>query len=93
MAWNYASSAAGVGVSGEYCAYTPEGTLTANANSVTPNPYQMSVTTSPTSGVPEPATLVQALTATGIAVIAIAPGQSHLKPPHFSNGSFQINGH
>jgi len=21
------------------------------------------------------------------------PGQSHLKPPHFSNGSFRINGH
>ena len=72
MAWNYASSAAGVGASVEYCGYTPEGILTANANSVSINHYQMSVTTSPTSGVPEPATLVQALTATGIAVIAIA---------------------
>ncbi len=70
VAWNYASSAAGVGVSSEYWAYTPGGVLTVSANSDVSTPYQMSVTTS--SAVPEPGTFCQVLTALGVGVFAIA---------------------
>lgn len=67
--WNYASSAAGTGVSSEYWAYTPSETITVAANSdAPPGPYQMSVTT--TTNVPEPGTLYQVLTAVGVSVFA-----------------------
>jgi PEP-CTERM motif len=69
VAWDYATDATGVGVSGEYYAYTPQGVLTVTANSDASGPYQMSVTTAP---VPEPATLYQVLSAFGVGVIAIA---------------------
>ena len=72
VAWDYATDAKGVGVSGEYWAYYPLGVLTVTANSDTNGPFQMEVTTSDSSPVPEPGTLCQTLSAIGIGIIASA---------------------
>ena len=72
VAWDYATDATGVGVGGEYWAYYPLGVLTVTANSDTNGPFQMQVTTSDSSTVPEPGTLCQTLSAIGIGIIAIA---------------------
>ena len=69
--WDYATNATGVGVSGEYWAYNPSGVLTVTANSDNSGPFQMEVTTSVSSAVPEPGTLCQTLSALGISIIAI----------------------
>ncbi len=72
VAWDYATDAKGVGVSGEYWAYYPLGVLTVTANSDTNGPFQMEVTTSDSTAVPEPGTLCQTLSAIGVGIIAIA---------------------
>ncbi len=72
VAWDYATNATGIGVSGEYWAYNPSGVLTVTANADNSGPFQMEVTTSVSSAVPEPGTLYQILTALGIGVSAIA---------------------
>ena len=73
VAWNFASSTAGVGVSTEYWGYTSGGVVHVSANTDTSSPYQMSVMTS--SSVPEPGTFCQVLTALGLGMIAIARRQ------------------
>lgn len=72
VAWDYATNASGIGVSGEYWAYNPSGMLTVTANSNNSGPYQMEVTTTVSSAVPEPGTVYQILSALGIGISAMA---------------------
>ena len=69
--WDYATDAAGVGVSGEYNAYGLIGPPVVFSNGLNTGPFQMEVTTVAASAVPEPGTLCQALSALGIGAIAI----------------------
>ncbi len=73
--WGISPDSSGTGVAGEYWAYNPGGTLvvTQNAPSGSANtPFQMQVTASAVSSVPEPSTLSLALSALGICVVGIA---------------------
>ncbi len=70
--WDYATDATGVGVSGEYNAYGLTDPPSVFSNGPGTGPFQMEVTTSSASAVPEPGTLCQALSALGVGLLAIA---------------------
>ncbi len=70
--WSYGVDATGTGVPGEYWAYNPGGTLTVTQNDSTNTPFQMQVTATAVSSVPEPGTLSLALSALGIGVLGMA---------------------
>jgi len=73
--WGISPDSSGTGTAGEYWAYNPGGTLTVTQNAPsgsTNTPFQMQVTVSTASSVPEPSTLGLALSAFGIGVLGIA---------------------
>ncbi len=73
--WGISPDASGTGIAGEYWAYNPGGNLTVTQNASTGSvntPFQMQVTASVVSSVPEPSTLGLALSALGIGVVGIA---------------------
>ncbi|MEI8018771.1 MAG: choice-of-anchor R domain-containing protein [Schlesneria sp.] len=78
VAWDYAANGSGVGIIGEYWAYSPSGTIIVSANSTDNWPFQMQVTTTSASVVPEPGTMSLTLSALGLSIVVLARRRSTL---------------